>query len=160
MFSGAKVKLKTKIYLTDQSHFFGWDICCLGRPASGENFTQGTFDQRFEIWFKDKPMHLERLLVQENDPILYTKWGLLGRPVVGNLVCFTSKGELINLLRQHFPRIGSGYFFSITFVNGVILCRYLGNSVEQAKRLFIKAWQILRFALLGYPATIPRIWNT
>jgi urease accessory protein len=50
--------------------------------------------------------------------------------------------------------------FSVTLVDGIILCRYLGNSVEHVKRHFIKAWQLLRLALRGQEAVIPRIWNT
>jgi len=49
---------------------------------------------------------------------------------------------------------------SITFVDGIILCRYLGNSVEHVKRNFIKFWQLLRLALRDHEAVIPRIWNT
>lgn len=159
-FSGAKAILKTKIELTKGSHFLGWDMCCLGRPASGERFSQGSLDQRIEILVNGKPVRLERFLVKENDPILDAKWGLAEKPMVGSLLCVTPRQNLVNLLRQNIPPSEAGDLISVTFVDGVILCRYLGNSVEQAKRIFISAWKLLRVALWGQKAVIPRIWNT
>ena len=146
--------------LTDDSQFIGWDISCLGRPACGERFSRGSLDQRFELWIQDNPVCLERLLIKENDLLLDANWGLAEKPVVGNLVCLTSRKDLVDLLRHNILSPEKRDFFSVTFVNGVILCRYLGNSVEQAKQIFIQAWHLLRIELRGYPATIPRIWNT
>ena len=159
-FSGAKAKLKTKIDLTEESYFLGWDICCLGRPTSDEQFKKGILDQRLEVYLKNQPIRLERLLINGNDQMLKAKWGLNNRPVLGNFICFTYKKDLIDLVRQATKLSNSDNVFSTTFVDGIILCRYLGNSVEQAKRLFVKTWQILRFELLGQDTVIPRIWNT
>ena len=159
-FSGAKAKLRTKVDLMGGSYFFGWDICCLGRPASGEQFFHGALDQRFEIWLDKKPIRLERFKLNENDPILKAKWGLGNQPVFGNFVCLTSKKDLVNLLRKKIPAPENGNAFSTTFIDGIILCRYLGNSVEQAKGLFMKTWDTLRLELFGQRAVIPRIWNT
>ena len=49
IFAGAKAQIKTRIELSRDSNFMGWEISCLGRPASNENFSQGELDQRFEI---------------------------------------------------------------------------------------------------------------
>ena len=159
-FSGAKVKLKTRVHLARESYFFGWDICCLGRPASGEKFDRGTLDQRFEIWCQGKPIRLERFLIKGNDWTLQERWGLANKPVVASFFCFTSQKDLIHLLRQTIAFPENGDYFSLTFLNEIILCRYLGNSVEKAKELFIMVWKTLRGALLSKQAVTPRIWNT
>jgi len=42
----------------------------------------------------------------------------------------------------------------------VIVCRYLGGRMTEAKTLFRKAWEVLRETGLGKPAAAPRIWAT
>ena len=159
-FPGAKVKLETRVDLSRESHFIGWDILCLGRPAIGETFSHGRLTQKFEIFQNGRPIRLDRLLVREKDAILDAKWGLGGKPVVGTFFCLTPRKDLVDLLRQNIGSPENDDLFSVTFVDGIILCRYLGNSVEHVKRNFIKAWQILRVALRDHEAVIPRIWNT
>ena len=41
-----------------------------------------------------------------------------------------------------------------------LLARYLGDSSEEAKRLFARLWAVLRPALFGREAVPPRIWST
>ena len=159
-FPGAKVKLETRVDLSRESHFIGWDILCLGRPAIGETFSHGQLTQKFEIFQNGRPIRLDRLLVREKDAILDAKWGLGGKPVVGTFFCLTPRKDLVDLLRQNIGSPENDDLFSVTFVDDIILCRYLGNSVEHVKRNFIKAWQILRMALRDHEAVIPRIWNT
>ena len=159
-FPGAKVKLETRINLSETSHFIGWDILCLGRPSIGETFVKGQLTQRLEVFMGGRLIRLEKLIIQDNDPMLKAKWGLRGKPVVGTLFCITSRTELVDLLRENIDSLGRDNLFSVTLVDNVILCRYLGNSVEQVKQKFIKVWHLLRMALRGHESVIPRIWST
>ena len=159
-FPGAKVKLETRINLSKESHFIGWDILCLGRPSIDETFVNGQLSQRLEIFMGDRLIRLEKLIIHENDLMLNAKWGLRGKPVVGTLFCLTSRTDLVDLLRENIESLDNDNLFSVTLVDNVILCRYLGNSVEQVKQKFIKVWQVLRMALRGYESVIPRIWST
>lgn len=159
-FSGAQAKLETKINLSDKSHFIGWDILCLGRPTVKEYFSKGSLTQRFNIFKNGRPIRLDKLIIQENSSILDAKWGFGGKPILGSFFCLTSKKELVNLLRKNIVSFKNNSLFSITFVDDIIFCRYLGNSVEQVKHNFVKAWQILSFALLDHKPVSPRIWST
>jgi urease accessory protein len=42
----------------------------------------------------------------------------------------------------------------------VIVCRYLGGRMSEAKQLLRQAWEVLREAGLGKVAAPPRIWAT
>ena len=160
LFSGSKAQIQTKVELAHDSHFVGWEISCLGRPASEEIFSQGELDQRFEVWRDGKPLRIERLKLRGGDPVLQAKWGLLGFPVIGSMVCVTDKTELIDSLRTITNVAIGEEFFSVTQVDGAILCYFLGNSVEKARSRFISAWKILRQEVIGFEAVEPRIWKT
>ena len=159
-FSGAKARIKTRIELSSDSQFIGWDIGCMGRPACNELFQKGRIDQRFEIWQDETPLHIERLFIKGGDSILDAKWGLASYPVIASMICVTSCHDLLDSLRSiSFPSQGTE-LFSVTQVDRVILCRFLGGNVEQARRYLVAAWKILRCGVLGKKAVEPRIWNT
>jgi len=160
IFSGAKAQIQTKIELSCDSHFIGWEISCLGRPASGEYFNQGELDQRFEVWREGRPLRIERLWFKGGNPALHAKWGLLGFPVIGNMVCVTDKTELVDSLRKITIPSMDQELFSATQTDGIITCYFLGNSVERARNCFIKVWKILRQEVIHREAVEPRIWKT
>jgi urease accessory protein len=160
LFSGARAQIQTKVELAHDSQFVGWEISCLGRPASEEIFSQGELDQRFEVWRDGKPLRIERLKLKGGDPALQAKWGLLGFPVIGSMVCVTDKKKLMDSLRMITNVAIDQEFFSVTQMDGAILCYFLGNSVERARNCFISAWKILRQEVIGYEAVEPRIWRT
>ena len=160
IFSGAKAQIKTKIELSRDSNFMGWEISCLGRPASNENFNQGELDQRFEIWWEGRPLQIERLLLNAENPSLHAKWGLLGFPVIGNMVCMTNNEGLLDSLKSLANTSTDQELFSATQVDDIILCYFLGNSVERARNYFIKAWKIFRQGVIQLEVVEPRIWKT
>ena len=160
IFAGAKAQIKTKIELSRESNFMGWEISCLGRPASNENFSQGELDQRFEIWREGKPLQIERLLLKGGDSSLHAKWGLIGFPVLGIMVCRTNDAELLDSLKNLANASTDQELFSATQVDDIILCYFLGNSVERARNYFIKAWKIFRQGVIQLEVVEPRIWKT
>ena len=160
IFSGAKVQIKTKVELSHDSNFMGWEISCLGRPASNENFCQGELDQRFEIWRKGRPLQIERLLLNARNSSLYAKWGLLDFPVIGNMVCITNNTELLAPLKNLANTSTDQELFSVTQADDIIICYFLGNSAEKARNYFIKAWKIFRQGVIQFEVVEPRIWKT
>jgi len=49
---------------------------------------------------------------------------------------------------------------SISQLERVVVCRYLGGRMSEAKKLFRQVWEILREAGLNKAAAAPRIWAT
>lgn len=160
LYSGANSVINTIIELSRDSQFIGWEISCLGRPASNEVFNQGLLDQRFEIWRDGKPLRVERLKLKGGGQALHAKWGLNGFPVIGTLVCITDKSGLLDSLRKTIKSFVDQELFSVTQIDGAILCYFLGNSVERARNCFISAWKILRQEVIGHEVVEPRIWKT
>ncbi len=55
---------------------------------------------------------------------------------------------------------GSSGFVAATQLRDLVVCRYLGDSAEVAKRLFVRVWSALRPLALGRVACLPRVWAT
>lgn len=162
VFSGAHVRLLTRVELTAAARFIGWELVCLGRPACGEALTRGSCELRLEVSREGRPIVLERSRLAAGAPVLSDRWGLGGAPVTATLVATppdVSEDDLA-ALRDACAALSSEDVAATTRVEGAIVCRYLGASVERARRLFVTLWQRLRPPTLGRAAVLPRIWAT
>lgn len=157
LYAGARLSARTRIDLTDNARFIGWELYCLGRPAADERFTRGDVDLQLELWRDGMPLLLERNRIAGDAPILPAPWGLAGRPVFGTLLCSPVPDRVPDALQALMTEQPG---FSVTALDGVLVCRYRGDSTAIGQRLFRHAWSLLRPALDGRPACPPRVWFT
>jgi urease accessory protein len=158
LFPGAKAELATRVDLTNDASFIGWEINCLGRPAIAERFDNGSALFRFSLSRDGLPLLHERLAI-DSVKALDAAAGLRGHPVIANLYATTHEEQLTGLVRKLVPekyrrQVG------ITWVDGLLIVRYLGDSTETARGLFVEIWKVLRPTILHRSPSIPRIWNT
>jgi urease accessory protein len=155
VFDGGEVELSTRVDLEPGAAFIGWELLCLGRPAAGERFAHGWCRQRLELWREGRPLSLERASVGGGAPVLGAAWGLRGAPVVATLLATGGPLPLEAVRALAAPELTSA-----TVVDDILICRYLGASAERARAHFARVWEVVRPALLGRPASPPRIWST
>jgi urease accessory protein len=160
VFDGARIDVTTTVALEPGACFAGWDIVCLGRPASNESFARGSYRQRFEIWRGDDPLCIERAQLDGGAPVLGAAWGLGGATTVGTFLCSPSCPELLDDVRALSAPLGAGERASATDLGQVMAVRYLGASGLRARDYFNRVWDRLRPALVGRPSHPPRIWWT
>lgn len=158
-YNAAKVDSKTRVELDADSRFIGWDMFCLGRPAAAERFTQGHVRQRLEIWRDGKPLWLEQAAFVGDGEMLDARWGLAGRALAATLVAVGHVDGLASQIHELVSAV-AGDHFSVSQLDDVLVCRYLGTEAQRARQCLVAAWSIIRPALLGRPACEPRIWNT
>ncbi len=158
-YNAAEVCSTTRVELDENSCFIGWEMYCLGRPAANEYFTQGHISQRLEIRRKDIPLWLEQTAISGNGEMLQAPWGMSGRALAATMVAVGPVDGLAEEIRQHVSAI-AGDYFSVTRLDDVLVCRYLGTEAQRARQCLVAAWQLIRPKLLGLPACEPRIWNT
>lgn len=159
LFSGCEVNLQTIVNLEQGASFIGWEILCLGRPASDELFTKGNVRQSFEIWRNDKPLLLDRARLAGEDDILSAQWGMQNYTVSGTMLAVNADKEVLHKLRDNMPVIKQG-LIAVSLINDVLVCRALSDQAEYIRFTFIDIWKQLRRELLGRPASEPRIWST
>lgn len=154
VFNGARARLETEIRLQGDAKYLGWEILCLGRTGSGETFDKGEVRLSTKLYRDGRLLWLERGRIEGGGALLDSPAGLQGRPVCATLVA-ASRFSMIDLAA--FREVES---LAVTQLPGVLIARYLGDSSEHAKKLFARLWTLLRPALFGREAHMPRIWST
>ncbi len=157
-FPGALATIQTEIHLTSGAHFFGWEMHCLGRPANRERFDSGRLEFQLNVFRDDTPWLLERFLL--TDPAeLDALSGLRGFPVFATLLANDVDQTLLEQMQSQFGHLELACI-GFTLLDDLLICRYLGESTEQARQIFIQIWQTLRPHLIQRAVCMPRIWAT
>lgn len=158
VFDGGDARMETRVSLAPRATYVGWDFLCLGRPAAGERFDTGRLSQRIEIRRGGRPIWFERLELHGNSPLMRAAFALAGQPTWGTMVYAGAVTE--DAAEQVRAAIGESGVFSVSQLEEVVVCRYLGPRVAEGKALFVRAWNVLRMLGQGKAAEAPRIWAT
>lgn len=160
VFNGAKASLDTRVFLNNDAIYLGWDIVCLGRPACGERFERGEFRQRVEIYRENSPIWFERFHVLGGGAAINAKYAFCSNPIAATMIyAGPSEENVVECIRAKLSQATEAVF-SVSRLDRVIVCRYLGTRMSEAKTLLKQAWEILRETALGKTASAPRIWAT
>lgn len=159
VFDGAKMHAELEIELAGSATFIGWDFICFGRSAAGELFRVGA--ARFSTRLRRDGVLLwqEQAYVPGEGAVLTAASGLAGKPVSSVLMACGPgiDGTVLARCREVIATAGD---YGVTMLPSLIVARHLGASTEQAKDWFVRLWQVLRPALTGRQAVLPRIWST
>lgn len=162
-FSAAQAQITTRVVLAPGAAFLGWDVACYGMPARDEAFTAGRVQSRFEIYRGETPLLVEAFDLGDAPQLLTDAYALRGEPVVGNLYAVPAHGTideaLVAALRDALGEAPRG-LVSVSSLGELLVVRALGPQVESVRSHLLKAWQLLRPALLGRSPVPPRIWAT
>ncbi|MGD8557475.1 MAG: urease accessory protein UreD [Chromatiales bacterium] len=154
-FPDAAVDLGTEIDLRGDARYIGWEIHCLGRPVINEHFGAGRLLFSTSLRRDGKPLLLERLAV--DGASLSGTATLRDQPVIATLVATGADKAVLENAREI---AGVEKYTGVTLLGDVLVCRYLGDSTEQARKLFVAIWKQIRPMLIGKEAVLPRIWAT
>jgi len=137
-FHGARSRLDVDVELDLEARFVGWDVLCLGRPASGEPFERGWLDQRWRIRRAGRDVWSDRLRVIPGSPLLTAPWGLRGCTTVATLVCTPGEARWLDDVRAA-VHLRSGEHFAASALRGAIVCRFLGSQAHRARAVLQSA---------------------
>ena len=162
VFDGTKAHMQTRIALQGDAAFFGWEVLCLGRTASGERFKDGHISLDTRIEREGQPLWVERGLLHGDDPLLASPAGFADCTVSATLFATLPDGvaaaPLLAACREIAPADSARH--GLTALPGLLIARYLGHHSEAARHWLTALWTQLRPSLLGRVAAPPRIWNT
>jgi urease accessory protein len=162
-FPSAQARSTTRVELAAGAAFVGWEISCYGMPARGERFEHGRVVSRFELYRGQAPLLIEAIELGEGAGPLDDAYALRGQPVVATLYAVPPSGaiesSLVDAVRIAIE-CAPPNLCSVTSLDELLVVRALGPNVEGLRALLIRAWQLLRPALLAREAVLPRVWAT
>lgn len=160
LFDGAQAIAETQVNLAGSASYAGWDFFCLGRPAANERFDSGRLQQRIAITRDARPIWFERCSLAGGSHLLDAAHAFAGHSVWGTFVYAGASHEgSVDAVRS---TVGTqtAQRFSVSGLEDIVVCRYLGPQAAEGKTLFAKAWGALRQLNQGKAAVTPRIWAT
>jgi urease accessory protein len=153
------VELATRVCVAAGARFIGWEIGCLGLPASGATLGSGVVRQSFELWRGAAPLLLDRLNIGHS--CLAARWGLAGFSALGTWLAYPASEQELSVARATAtPMNCADLTLACTLVDGALCCRGVAARADRLKQAFIDLWRALRPQLLGRAAIAPRIWAT
>lgn len=157
-FPNANANLETTIHMAEKANFIGWEIHCLGLPVNKKDFESGKARIGFSLYRKNKPILLEAMLVSEEKKGFQAAF-LQDQPVFATFIATGADQSLLDTIREEIPA-GKHGMWGATLIDDILIIRYLGASTNEARSIFISAWQQTRPITLNRPAVLPRIWAT
>ena len=161
VFDGALARMQTHVDLAPGARFLGMETLCLGRRQSGEQFSRGTLRLATDIRLDGMPLWHERGIIEGGSPLMASPVGLAGHGVCATVLAagVDIAPETLMGCRAVMPAEPAAQS-GITAMPQLLVARYLGDSAEAARQWFLGLWQVLRPAVCGRDAVMPRIWNT
>ena len=160
LFDGALARMQTRVRLSGDALYLGWEILCFGRAASRQKFASGSLRQQTEIFAGAKLLWSERASIAGDDPLFVSPVGLAGHAVSATLLAAGRDipDDLLAACRE-LPA-GAGALCGVTRLPQLLIARWLGDAGEDARRYCMRVWSLLRPALKRACAVPPRIWST
>ena len=159
-FDQACVRLRLEVELAVDASYIGCDIVCLGRSASGEMFNTGSISQQVQIRRGGKLLWWEQGALAGGGALMASPLGLAGHTVCATLIAIGTSVSPSVLAAVREIGVPAGAVFGATHMKALVVVRLLCGDSEAARRIMLTAWQLLRPAMLGRDAVVPRIWNT
>ncbi len=157
LFNGAIYHQKIQIELSDGAVFFGWDINRYGRTARGERYLSGNYHSNIQVNQNGRPIWIDRQNILGNSDFIDSPNTLNSHSVLGTLVLLGVKIE--SSILEQLQEIDQYQSWGLTPLKQGLLCRYRGNSTQDARLLFKQIWAILRPFYLGIGIPNVRIWQ-
>ena len=157
IFPGAESEFSTKFSLYGDAKLAAWEVQCLGLPVNNEPFNDGQLNFNFEIWRNDKPILLDKLVINESE--LNNIAGLGGYQVFGTFVISDISDKVINLVRDKIIN-NDDCICGVTQIEGITIIRCLANRTNLIQNFFKDIWEQARPLVFNMKASPPRVWAT
>lgn len=155
-YAQSKVKLSTTISVSGDDNLVWWEINCFGRQSCLERYAYGSISSTVSL-FIDKTLTLREHLLVDNRRPLELSCGMRSNRVTGTMLFARIHKHCIDQVRNI---LAASVGFTATWLDDVLIVRYLGDSAEDAKLGFSNVWKELRPTRDSSPAVAPRIWAT
>jgi urease accessory protein len=159
LFDAARLRRMTTVELAPDARFLGGGVIVFGRRARGEGFTRGLLRDVWEarrggrlVWGDALHVDGDVTAVME-DPACFD-----GAAACATLILAAPEAaRLVERAREVQGR--SAVRAGVTFVNGLLVARFLGPDAMVLRRAYADLACHLREAAMGLPPRLPALWH-
>lgn len=162
IFNQANYQQTLNIYLTENSHYFGWEWVRFGRTARGETFIEGNWRSNTHLYYENKPLWVDRQWFPASEILWNSPHGLFNQPLVGTIVYSgkpLNKAQITAFRQLGETFIKNGEYGVTRTQNHGLLCRYRGSSLSELKQWSLAVWSLLREEIWSRSSIKPRVWS-
>ena len=161
VFEGAQYNQQLRVNLAPTGTWLGWEIVRFGRSARGEQFLQGDWRSRTEVWQDGQLIWVDWPWLPGGKQVWESPHGLGGSPLIGTLVWLGKpvSSELIVQIRELWNEMETTGKAGTTELMSGLLCRYRGNSRAEVINWFTNIWRLLRQWDGKVSPVTPRVWQ-
>jgi len=168
LFPKSHARMNTQVKLSQNAKVMTWEVTCFGLPANQQAFTDGSCEQRLQIWQDGRIRFNECLSLKPGDiSVLEGSAGLQGYSVNGFFVAgpfrdinTQSLDSMMQSLVTQQAQVEKNTLLAVSLTGEFLTVRYLGQCTEKARKQLSEAWAVVRPVLSGRKALVPRIWLT
>ena len=184
IYDGANALNQVDIRLDKNSTYIGWDINCLGLPAANKPFTNGQFRQINRVYIDDNLSYHDAVFISDTNKLFTARAGLYHSATFATLIAYSPaffnqyteaeqaqsnqssrknkqiNPDIVTEIRTQLSHMEVEQLFSLTLIDGLLVCRYLGQQSELCKKVFTQIWLLLRPYYGINSTSLPRIWYT
>ena len=158
-FPSAHAQIKSDIYLEQGSRFIGWELLCLGRPANQEVFTTGFINTATRVYIDGQLVLVDQMKTQD-DQLTSNAAGLRHYAMAATLIAGVIEEHHLETVRSVLEQFDPALPVGVTWMEGLLVVRMLGNNTEEMQNVLKPVWKALRESWLAMNACPPRIWAT
>ena len=161
VYEDADARLLTRVVLEAEAQFLGWEVVCLGRPAAGEGFDEGSLRLDFSVHAGGAPIFVERGQVAGGSELAHASWGLQGYAAFGTMVATVDAlVEARAALAEHGKRDVAAAATELSTAQGPLLVvRALGPDGTRVRGVLEAVRHRVRDRW-GRPRIDPAIWRS
>ena len=169
LFDASHAQLHTTVDLDEGASAIGWELCVLGRRASGETWQNASLLQHTHITVGGRGLWLEHSQIDSDSTACKSSVALAEHSAMGTLWAVGSafNGTAGTEFAQNYaetlpytPSLKAGVSFvrSNDAGSGVLLLRVLGQNSEAVRACLVAAWLHLRPTVHSVAGVPLRIW--
>jgi urease accessory protein len=162
LFNGARLKRRVDIALAQDAGIIAGDLLVFGRRARGERIGHGLIHDRWRVRIADAVAWADTLY-GENDELADALQhpAALGRAGASAMLVHAGPqaDTRLQLVRDLLATGNAPVKSAATFVNGILLVRWLAEDAIDIRPGFARIWTALRAAARNLSPTLPTFWH-
>jgi urease accessory protein len=161
LFNGSRLQRQTTIDVAEGGQLLAGEMMVFGRLGHGERFEAGLAHEAWEISKDGRLVWGDALHLEDNIADVLDDPACFDDAVATATAVYIGPNAEHHLttVRDILSDQESATLKGVTFVNGILVMRWLGKDALDLRNDFGSFWGRFRNQLAGLPTTLPRLWN-